>query len=138
MSLCGQFMSLWDCFVSLCGQFVSLWDCFVSLCCPCVSLPPDPLGLCPVCPFSNPSMVGKCSQTESSTLLMFLISTLGQYILRRLAVAFCSDHTSLAQQSSQCSLCRRRCDGAPPGHKFVSRRTKVPSAIWGTADPHKA
>lgn len=146
-----SFVSLWGC---LC-MFAVILSLFVVVLCPksfvsiCVSLwsfcasaawPLGPLGLCLLCPFSNRSMVGKYNQTKKGkfTILIFLISTLVRDILRRQALGFCLDHTSLAQQSSQCSLCRRCCDGAPPGHKFVSRWTTVPFAIWGMADPHKA
>ena len=138
--LCGHFMSL---FLSLCVS-LGWFCCTLSVClygnCVPDTWPPEPLGLCLVYPFRNPYMVGECSQTIKGkfTVLIFLISTLGCDILQRRALGFFSDHTSLAPQFSQCSLCKRRCDGVPPDHKFVSRRTKVPSAIWGMADLHKA
>lgn len=126
-------MSLW-------ARFVVLFLCILYGNCVPDTWPLEPLGLCLVCPFCNPFMVGECSQTIKGkfNVLIILISTLGCDILQRRALGFFSDHTSLAPQSSQCSLCKRHCDGVPPDHKFVSRRTKVPSAIWGMADLHKA
>lgn len=117
--------------VCLCGHFVSLYGHLVCL---------HPLD-CWASANSviHPWLVGAVRPNrQSSSVLMFLISTHGQNILQRLALAFSSDHTSLAPRSSQHSLCRRHCGGAHPGHKFVSRRTMVPSAIRGMAGPHKA
>lgn len=102
----------------------------MSLCSLSVPSPLGLLGLCPACLFSYPSMVGKCSQTKIGkfNVLVFFISSPGGDILRRLALGFYSDRTSLT------SISRRRCGGSRLGHKFMSRQTKAPPCMCSNSD----
>ena len=65
--------------------------------------------------------------------LLSFTHSLGRGILRTLARASFWGRTWPPPRCSRCTQCRRRCAAAPLHHKFVSMRTKVPSATWGRA-----